>query len=147
MYFQQDLGHNAEDGYMAVDVDWMTEQWELMKSQPWFRGQQDRITCERELMSVTGLSLQRFSHCVVAFQCAAEQHYASCTALRVLPERPLVARILFRLRKTCVLADVVWSLPPLCSLSALSRQNRNHQPNHTPQIKPNQTKPNNRNAK
>lgn len=62
MYFEQDLGHNAEDGYMAVDVDWMSEQWELLKAQPWFRGQQDRGTCERELRSAPTLLSLSLSH-------------------------------------------------------------------------------------
>jgi len=34
----RDLAPSADDGYLAVNPDWLEEQWKLLSDQPWFRG-------------------------------------------------------------------------------------------------------------
>eukprot|EP00037_Helgoeca_nana_P002128 m.31959 g.31959 ORF g.31959 m.31959 type:complete len:221 (-) comp12382_c0_seq1:114-776(-) len=38
-----------DGGYLAVDQDWLSEQWDLMAEQPWFRGDMKRDTAKKEL--------------------------------------------------------------------------------------------------
>lgn len=38
MYFQGCSGAGDTEGYMAVSPDWLSEQWDLLSEQPWFRG-------------------------------------------------------------------------------------------------------------
>lgn len=37
------------DGYLAVEMDWLSEQWDLLKDQPWFRGHMHRQEAIEEL--------------------------------------------------------------------------------------------------
>eukprot|EP00730_Choanoeca_flexa_P001281 TRINITY_DN10564_c0_g1_i10.p1 TRINITY_DN10564_c0_g1~~TRINITY_DN10564_c0_g1_i10.p1 ORF type:complete len:121 (+),score=16.64 TRINITY_DN10564_c0_g1_i10:297-659(+) len=36
-----DANIEVDDGYMAVNPDWLESQWELLNDQPWFRGAED----------------------------------------------------------------------------------------------------------
>jgi len=51
MYFKEGQveGAGAGTGYMAVEPDWLSEQWDMLSDQPWFRGFQNRDECEQEL--------------------------------------------------------------------------------------------------
>mmetsp|Transcript_897 Transcript_897/g.2659 ORF Transcript_897/g.2659 Transcript_897/m.2659 type:complete len:431 (+) Transcript_897:211-1503(+) len=50
LYFQK-KGHEGQGdaGYLAVQQDWLSEQWDLLSAQPWFRGFQTREDASHEL--------------------------------------------------------------------------------------------------
>eukprot|EP00051_Salpingoeca_urceolata_P028560 m.487481 g.487481 ORF g.487481 m.487481 type:complete len:217 (-) comp25040_c0_seq1:171-821(-) len=43
-----DMG-KGDAGYLAVQPDWLEDQWNLLACQPWFRGHQTRTEARREL--------------------------------------------------------------------------------------------------
>eukprot|EP00037_Helgoeca_nana_P024291 m.257709 g.257709 ORF g.257709 m.257709 type:complete len:431 (-) comp26599_c3_seq2:160-1452(-) len=54
MYFQTKTQAAAGDSnYMAVQPDWLSEQWDLLSAQPWFRGFQTRDDAHGELAGQT----------------------------------------------------------------------------------------------
>ena len=50
----------ARPSYLAVSQDWLSEQWELMAEQPWFRGDMNRKDAKKELVGILGFALQEF---------------------------------------------------------------------------------------
>lgn len=59
--------------YLALEDDWLTEQWSLLERQPWFRGKQQREEAEAELL---GQSPGSF---VVRVSTTEPGHYAIST--------------------------------------------------------------------
>ena len=36
LYFEEQAEHAANEGYMAVEPDWLSEQWDLLSEQDWY---------------------------------------------------------------------------------------------------------------
>eukprot|EP00039_Didymoeca_costata_P019072 m.336119 g.336119 ORF g.336119 m.336119 type:complete len:411 (-) comp17764_c0_seq1:253-1485(-) len=89
VYFLQQNGNNDATGYMAVEPDWLSEQWDLLSDQPWFRGFQNRDESERELRScapggfVVRVSVSEPGH--YAISCV--QHGMDFDHMLILPSR------------------------------------------------------------
>lgn len=90
MYFEKSPGADAGGtGYMAVEPDWLSEQWDLLSEQPWFRGFQNRDESETELLSyppggfVVRVSVSEPGH--YAISCI--QHGQDFDHMLILPSR------------------------------------------------------------
>jgi len=46
---QAAAGAGEDTGYMAVEPDWLNDQWDMLSEQPWFRGFQGRDEAKTEL--------------------------------------------------------------------------------------------------
>ena len=67
--------------YLAVSQDWLSEQWELMAEQPWFRGDMNRKDAKKELNGTLILAL--FSrYCLSGMPRRAAPHMTSAHTLR-----------------------------------------------------------------
>jgi len=70
LYFEKQSGATHDSGYLAVQPDWLSEQWDLLAEQPWFRGFMQREDAVAELRN------QPHGHFVVRVSNSEPGHYA-----------------------------------------------------------------------